>query len=33
LELGGVALLNFATWRDVKWGSQRGCNFWEWPLP
>jgi len=28
LEPKGVALLNFATWRAVKWGWQRGCNFW-----
>jgi len=33
LEPGGVALLNFATWRAVRWGWQRGCNFWGSPPP
>jgi len=33
LEPGGVALLNFATWRTVRWGWQRRCNFWGSPPP
>jgi len=33
LELGRVALLSFATWRAVRWGWHRGCNFWGSPPP